>query len=167
MVKAYLRYELASSWGVLASNSDICYTHDGAHLVTAALENVNIWNVKRALVVGRGGLAGWRVGWALLTKGMHGDEAHRLAHSPVLEMMHCYLTRNLAFTPPHSLCPQVETLKAPATQSGKPVGEITRLAASPVSDQIAAGHSDGTVRVWVGGKSWRGRPCCGSGDLGY
>ncbi|KFM26172.1 WD repeat-containing protein 3-like protein [Auxenochlorella protothecoides] len=92
MVKAYLRYELASSWGVLASNSDICYTHDGAHLVTAALENVNIWNVKRALVV--------------------------------------------------------ETLKAPATQSGKPVGEITRLAASPVSDQIAAGHSDGTVRVW-------------------
>ncbi|KAL6777188.1 hypothetical protein ACKKBF_B20505 [Auxenochlorella protothecoides x Auxenochlorella symbiontica] len=92
MVKAYLRYELASSWGVLASNSDICYTHDGAHLVTAALENVNIWNVKRALVV--------------------------------------------------------KTLKAPATQSGKPVGEITRLAASPVSDQIAAGHSDGTVRVW-------------------
>jgi len=65
MVKAYLRYELASSWGVLASNSDICCTHDGAHLVTAALENVNIWNVKRTLDVARRGLAGWRVGGAL------------------------------------------------------------------------------------------------------
>jgi len=32
--------------------------------------------------------------------------------------------------------------------SGRPVGEVTQLCLSPSSPQVAAGHSDGTVRVW-------------------
>lgn len=51
MVKAYLRYDETSSWGVIAGNSDACYTRDGRHLVTAALEDVCIWDVKTATVV--------------------------------------------------------------------------------------------------------------------
>lgn len=61
MVKAYLRYELTKSWGVLTSNSDICYSHDGAYLVTAALEEVLVWNVKQATVVGWHGVRGSRL----------------------------------------------------------------------------------------------------------
>lgn len=52
MVKAYLRYELAGSWGVIASpGSNVCYERSGRYLLTAALENVLVWNVKQAVVV--------------------------------------------------------------------------------------------------------------------
>lgn len=52
MVKAYLRYELAGSWGVIASGrSNVCYDRSGKHLLTASLENVSVWNVKQAALV--------------------------------------------------------------------------------------------------------------------
>lgn len=52
MVKAYLRYELTGSWGVIASsNSNVCYDRSGRHLLTASLENVSVWNVKQAALV--------------------------------------------------------------------------------------------------------------------
>ena len=51
MVKAYLRYELSGTWGVLTSVSNVCYDHSGKYLITAALENILVWNVKQAVVV--------------------------------------------------------------------------------------------------------------------
>lgn len=62
MVKAYLRYELQSSWGVIASsNCNVCYDRSGRHLLAASLENVSLWNVKQAALVRAGrGCAGGR-----------------------------------------------------------------------------------------------------------
>lgn len=42
----------------------------------------------------------------------------------------------------------VRTLVPARGPSGKPAGEVTELALSPCSPQVAVGHSDGTVRVW-------------------
>lgn len=51
MVKAYLRYELAGSWGVINSpGCNVCYDRSGRHLLTASLENVSVWNIKQAVV---------------------------------------------------------------------------------------------------------------------
>ncbi|KAL4429403.1 hypothetical protein ABPG77_005177 [Micractinium sp. CCAP 211/92] len=52
MVKAYLRYELTGSWGMIASaTSNICYDRSCKHLLAGALENVAVWNVKQAALV--------------------------------------------------------------------------------------------------------------------
>lgn len=52
MVKAYLRYELAGSWGVIASPaSNTVFDRSGRHLLTGALENVAVWNLKQAALV--------------------------------------------------------------------------------------------------------------------
>ena len=51
MVKAYLRYELASSFGVVASNSNVVHDHSGKLIVAASLENIAIWNVKQGTLV--------------------------------------------------------------------------------------------------------------------
>lgn len=56
MVKAYLRYDLASTFGVVTSNSNVVYDHTGKLVITAALENVNVWNVKQGTLVGTAGL---------------------------------------------------------------------------------------------------------------
>lgn len=56
MVKAYLRYEQAASFGVISSNSNVVYNTDGKTVLTAALENVAVWNVKTASQVGAPGL---------------------------------------------------------------------------------------------------------------
>ena len=53
MVKAYLRYDLASTFGVVASNSNIVHDHTGKLVITAALEDVNIWNVKQGTLVSK------------------------------------------------------------------------------------------------------------------
>ena len=53
MVKAYLRYELSQSWGVIASNANVCYDHSGSFLLTASLENVSVWNLKQGKLVSR------------------------------------------------------------------------------------------------------------------
>ncbi|KAM3341247.1 WD repeat-containing protein 3 [Capsicum galapagoense] len=47
MVKAYLRYEPAASFGVIVSGeSNITYDNSGKHLLAPALEKIGIWNVK-------------------------------------------------------------------------------------------------------------------------
>ncbi len=51
MVKAYLRYDLASTFGVVASNSNVVYDHSGKLIITASLENITIWNVKQGTLV--------------------------------------------------------------------------------------------------------------------
>ena len=47
MVKAYLRYELTDTFGVVASNSNIAYDTTGKQVFTASLESLAIWNVKQ------------------------------------------------------------------------------------------------------------------------
>lgn len=51
MVKAYLRYELADSWGVITSKSSVCYDRNGKYFFTASLERVSVWDVKQAVLV--------------------------------------------------------------------------------------------------------------------
>lgn len=51
MVKAYLRYELTETFGVVASNSNIAYDSTGKQVFTACLESLAIWNVKQGLQV--------------------------------------------------------------------------------------------------------------------
>ncbi|CAG9463819.1 unnamed protein product [Pedinophyceae sp. YPF-701] len=53
MVRAYLRYELAGSWGVVASDADVVYLKDGKTLVAPALETLQIWSVRKGTVLRR------------------------------------------------------------------------------------------------------------------
>jgi U3 small nucleolar RNA-associated protein 12 len=48
MVKAYLRYEALSTFGVIASTqSNIIYDHTGKIAITPALEEVVLWDLKK------------------------------------------------------------------------------------------------------------------------
>ncbi|KAI8983108.1 WD40-repeat-containing domain protein [Pilobolus umbonatus] len=50
MVKAYLRYEAAASFGVIASTqSNLLYDHTGKLAVSPALEDVIIWDLKKGI----------------------------------------------------------------------------------------------------------------------
>ncbi|KAF8389466.1 hypothetical protein HHK36_026161 [Tetracentron sinense] len=50
MVKAYLRYEPAASFGVVVSvESNISYDSSGKHLLAPALENIGVWNVRQGV----------------------------------------------------------------------------------------------------------------------
>lgn len=49
MVKAYLRYEAASAFGVIASECNITYDTSGKHLLAAALEKLGIWHVRQGV----------------------------------------------------------------------------------------------------------------------
>ncbi|XP_061363432.1 uncharacterized protein LOC133307029 isoform X2 [Gastrolobium bilobum] len=50
MVKAYLRYEPASSFGVIASvESNIAYDSSGKHFLSPALEKIGVWHVRQGL----------------------------------------------------------------------------------------------------------------------
>ena len=51
MVKAYLRYELADTWGVITSRADVCHATHGKYLFAASLERVAVWDVKQAVMV--------------------------------------------------------------------------------------------------------------------
>ena len=51
MTRAYLRYEQAASFGVICSNSNVVYDRTGRLLITAALENIAIWNIKQGTLV--------------------------------------------------------------------------------------------------------------------
>ena len=55
MVKAYLRYELASAFGVVASGANILYDDTGKIVFAACLENVAMWSVKQASMVSQCG----------------------------------------------------------------------------------------------------------------
>jgi hypothetical protein len=50
-MKAYLKYELAGSFGVIASNADILLHEGGKLAITAALESIAIWNVRQGTLV--------------------------------------------------------------------------------------------------------------------
>ena len=39
-------------------------------------------------------------------------------------------------------------LVAPTSAEGRAPAEVTQLAAAPASPHVAAGHSDGTIRIW-------------------
>ncbi|KAL7137502.1 hypothetical protein ABFS83_10G097000 [Erythranthe nasuta] len=50
MVKAYLRYEAASSFGVIVSpDCNITYDNSGKHLLAAALEKLGVWHVRQGV----------------------------------------------------------------------------------------------------------------------
>ncbi|XP_054817834.1 uncharacterized protein LOC129317543 isoform X1 [Prosopis cineraria] len=50
MVKAYLRYEPAASFGVVVSvESNISYDSSGKHLLAPALEKVGVWHVRQGI----------------------------------------------------------------------------------------------------------------------
>ncbi|KAG2406100.1 uncharacterized protein HKW66_Vig0053550 [Vigna angularis] len=50
MVKAYLRFEAAASFGVIASvDSNISYDSSGKNLLSPALEKIGVWNVRQGL----------------------------------------------------------------------------------------------------------------------
>ena len=150
MVKAYLRYELAGSWGVIASaNCNVCYDRKGRHLLTASLENVSVWNVKQAALVSANAqpLARTQPGPPLLPL--------PAACCQVQAASKCAAAAAAA-----ALClTQVKTLIPPISQSGKVAGEVTQIAASPAANQIAVGHADGTVRRRRALR-WRQHPRC-------
>ena len=43
---------------------------------------------------------------------------------------------------------QAKLLVTPEGAQGKAAGEITQVATSPTGLHIAAGHADGTIRIW-------------------
>ncbi|KAK6140125.1 hypothetical protein DH2020_026123 [Rehmannia glutinosa] len=50
MVKAYLRYEAASAFGVIVSvDCNITYDSSGKHLLAAALEKLGVWHVRQGI----------------------------------------------------------------------------------------------------------------------
>lgn len=51
MVKAYLRYELSNTFGVINSNANLVYDHTGKLVISAALENINVWNARQGTLV--------------------------------------------------------------------------------------------------------------------
>ncbi|KAI4374285.1 hypothetical protein MLD38_012296 [Melastoma candidum] len=52
MVKAYLRYEPAAAFGVIASpDSNIAYDATGKHLLSPALEKVGVWHVRQGACI--------------------------------------------------------------------------------------------------------------------
>ena len=53
MVKAYLRYEAAECIGVVSSAASIQYGSQGSTVITAALERIQVWNVRTGELVSR------------------------------------------------------------------------------------------------------------------
>lgn len=54
MVRTYLRYEKAGVFGLVSSGALPCFDAAGKLMVTSALENVAVWNVKQGTLVGAG-----------------------------------------------------------------------------------------------------------------
>ena len=92
MVKAYLRYEHARAFGVVASpEASPVYDASGKHLVTAALERLAVWDVRRGV--------------------------------------------------------EALSLVPPPRESGD-LPAVTRIARASSGDLVAAGASDGSIRLW-------------------
>jgi hypothetical protein len=51
MVKAYLRYDFASSYGVVTSAANPEFDASGKRLISSSLENLSIWNIKQGELV--------------------------------------------------------------------------------------------------------------------
>lgn len=119
MVKAYLRYDLANTFGVVASNSNVVYDHTGKLAITACLENICLWNVKQGTLV------------------CFHTNCSYLGCKLIYRQTHCSTVAAILL--------QVKTLVTPAT-SGKAPAEVTQIAVGRSdSHQIAVGHADGTV----------------------
>ncbi|GLC41201.1 hypothetical protein PLESTB_001527400 [Pleodorina starrii] len=101
MVKAYLRYEFSSAFGVITSSANPTYDASGKLLFTSSLESISVWNAKQASLVRQ--------------------------MSPVVAST---------------------SAGAGASAAGGAVAEVTVLCCSPSGPTIAAGYSDGTVRLW-------------------
>lgn len=52
-MKAYLKYELLTSFGLIASNANVLLVEGGRLAVTAALECVAVWNLRQGTLVRR------------------------------------------------------------------------------------------------------------------
>lgn len=51
MVKAYLRYDFTGAFGVITSSANPEFDATGKQLVTGALENALVWNIKQGTQV--------------------------------------------------------------------------------------------------------------------
>jgi hypothetical protein len=51
MVKAYLRYELGRSFGVVTSGSALDAERSGKLAIAAANENISLWNLRQGTLV--------------------------------------------------------------------------------------------------------------------
>ena len=51
MVKAYLRYDFTGAFGVITSTANPEFDASGKQLITGALENVVVWNIKQGTQV--------------------------------------------------------------------------------------------------------------------
>ncbi|KAF8065837.1 wdr3 [Scenedesmus sp. PABB004] len=95
MVKAYLRYEQAGAWGVIASGANVAFDAGGKHLLTGTLESIALWNLRQGAQVA-------------------------------------------------TLSPEL----ASSSTAPRAAAEVTRIAVAPGGHPLAAGYSDGTVRLW-------------------
>ncbi|PNW77485.1 hypothetical protein CHLRE_10g438700v5 [Chlamydomonas reinhardtii] len=98
MVKAYLRYEFSSAFGVISSSANPAYDASGKLLFTSALECISVWNAKQGSLV-------------------------------------------------RTLSPVVASSSG-GSGSSAAVAEVTVMTCAPTGSIIAAGYSDGTVRLW-------------------
>lgn len=131
MVKAYLRYERAGAFGVVSSGPAPCYDASGRLLVTAALENLAVWNVKQGSLVS--------VGCLRVCACMSLHSAFTRVHTQPTPMREQVAT----------LVPGPNFSGGTSTSSSHTAGpEVTCITRAPgASAQIAAGYSDGSVSV--------------------
>ena len=149
MVKAYLRYEQADAFGVITSGSNVVHDASGKHVLTAALENVAVWNLKQGTLVSahtRQASCTYDGGYWPSPPG----EAQTAvpAVQPVQAFSHlcAHAQSSKALSAPALL--QIRTLTPPAAPSGVAAGEVTRIALTADGEQLAAGHSDGSIHLW-------------------
>jgi U3 small nucleolar RNA-associated protein 12 len=138
MVKAYLRYEPAAAFGVIASAANVVYDADGRFLVTPALESALVWNVKQGSQVrgaggGRRGLGG--------AAGCLKPRAAAAGYQP-----HCRAPARTISLQAKALTPASPASSSSAAPAAAP--EVTQLARAPTGGLLAAGYSDGSIRLW-------------------
>ena len=145
MVQAYLRYEQTASFGVICSNCNVVYDRSGRLLITAALESIVIWNIKKGTLV--------------LFHCQYMSFSNACAPPPFIAR-HLTSSAFPAVQVPrthHEQCvmlccfraTQVQKLEVARSSDSAPApAEVTQLAVAPTGDQLAAGYADGTVRIW-------------------
>lgn len=87
MVKAYLRYEQASSFGVITSlESNISYDSTGKHVLAPALEKVGIWHVRQGICTKTLVPSSSRVGKSLAVTAIASSASTSVLYIPLLYM---------------------------------------------------------------------------------
>ena len=131
MVKAYLRYELADTWGVISSRSSTCFDSTGKYFFASSLERVAVWDVKQAVLV-RCTLHDMRLlGWTLFCGLVTYMFRWCLFLYLKLSMMYIFV--------------QLRTLDVPSSVSEKKKAEVTCITFSGITHQLAVGYADGAV----------------------